>query len=265
MDMSEFVCGENELPLDRLVTDGGLCSIFRTIACVGDSLSSGEFEATDENGENKTYHDCFEYSWGQYLARMAGCKVYNFSRGGMTANEYCEMFAEENGCWDREKACQAYILALGANDIHCHPLGSVEDIDLECFSNNEGTFAGYYAQIVQRYKQISPDAKFFFMTMPRGDRHTGDGELADAHASLLYELAGIFENAYVLDFRKYAPEYDEQFRSRFYLGGHLNPAGYLLTARMPASYIDYLIRKNPDDFSQVGFIGTPYKYSGEKI
>jgi len=24
------------------------------------------------------------------------------------------------------------------------------------------------------------------------------------------------------------------------------------------SYIDYIIRHNPDDFSQIGFIGTPY-------
>lgn len=25
------------------------------------------------------------------------------------------------------------------------------------------------------------------------------------------------------------------------------------------SYIDYIIRKNPEDFKQVAFIGTPYK------
>ena len=32
---------ENEKPLDRIVTDGGFCGIFRRIACIGDSLSSG--------------------------------------------------------------------------------------------------------------------------------------------------------------------------------------------------------------------------------
>ena len=66
-----------EKPLDTLCTDGGMSGIFRTVGCVGDSLSSGEFEATNEAGE-KTYHDMFEYSWGQYLARMAGavfCKA----------------------------------------------------------------------------------------------------------------------------------------------------------------------------------------------
>ena len=74
----------NEKPLDNLVTDGGFTGIFRTIACVGDSLSSGEFESIDDDGK-KHYHDYYDYSWGQYMARMAGCTVYNFSKGGMTA------------------------------------------------------------------------------------------------------------------------------------------------------------------------------------
>ena len=58
----------------------------RTVACIGDSLSSGEFEAAAEKGSS--YPDMYEYSWGQFMARMCGCKVYNMSRGGMTAKEY---------------------------------------------------------------------------------------------------------------------------------------------------------------------------------
>ena len=81
----------------------------------------------------------------------------------------------------------------------------------------------------------------------------------DAHRELLYALAEHFDNAYVLDLRAYAPVYDEQFRRHFYLGGHLNPAGYALTAEMVMSYIDYLVRHHPRDFAQVGFIGTPHK------
>ena len=48
--IQEMLGGENEKPLDRLVTDGGFCGILRTIGCVGDSLSSGEFEARNEEG-----------------------------------------------------------------------------------------------------------------------------------------------------------------------------------------------------------------------
>ena len=43
----------------------------------------------------------------------------------------------------------------------------------------------------------------------------------------------------------------------------MNAAGYILTAQMITSYIDYIVRHNLEDFSQVGFIGTPYKYLTE--
>ena len=76
-----YTAPENEKPLDNLVTDGGYASIFRTVAFVGDSLSSGEFETLDETTGVRHYYDMFEYSWGQFAARMAGFTAYNFSRG----------------------------------------------------------------------------------------------------------------------------------------------------------------------------------------
>ena len=51
-------------PLETLVQDGGFVCIFRTIGCIGDSLSSGEFQSTKEDG-SQGYHDMYEYSWGQ--------------------------------------------------------------------------------------------------------------------------------------------------------------------------------------------------------
>ena len=82
--------------------------------------------------------------------------------------------------------------------------------------------------------------------------------LYDRQAELIRTLSTMFENCYVLDFRKYAPVYDEEFHRHFFLGGHLNAAGYRLTALMVESYIDYLVRNNPEDFAQIGFVGTPY-------
>lgn len=249
---------ENEKPLDNISANGGFCSIFRKIACVGDSMSSGEFEAINEQGE-RTYHDMFEYSWGQFLARMCGTTVYNFSRGGMTAKEYCETFAEENDFWNPDKKCIAYIIALGVNDI-CNqkmPVGSVDDIDFENYENNKPTFAGYYAKIIQKYKEIQPDAKFFLMTIP-DDCVFSYGK--EEQSELINKLAEAFSNCYVLDLYKYAPVIDEDFRKKFFMGGHMNPCGYNLMAQIIASYIDYIIRHNMDDFRQVGFIGTEYQY-----
>ncbi len=260
MNLDKLFFDKNEKPLDNFPADGGFVGIFRTIACIGDSLSSGEFVSVDGEGR-KSWHDKYEYSWGQYIARMAGCKVYNFSRGGMLAKHYNEFFAAERDFWNPEYAAQAYILALGVNDmINDHgEAGSTADIDLSDWRNNKDTFAGQYGQIIQRYKEIEPKAKFFLMTMPHDRGEDAEAmRLGDDHARLMYELADFFPYTYVIDLRKYAPVYDEKFQSLFYLHDHLNPMGYLLTAKMVISYMDYIIRHNMRDFIQVPFIGTPY-------
>ena len=89
-------------------------------------------------------------------------------------------------------------------------------------------------------------------------------EKLEALAEEIRKFVDKTRNCYILDFRKYAPVYDQKFKDTFMLG-HMTPAGYLLTAKMVMSYIDYIIRNNPDDFSQVGFIGTPYKYRKDLI
>ena len=108
---------------------------------------------------------------------------------------------------------------------------------------------------------MQPKAKFFLMTIPRHTKDAPREEWGDKHAKLIYELADMFENCYVLDLRKYAPVYDEEFHRNFFLAGHMNAAGYRLTALMVESYIDYIIRNNPEDFAQIGFVGTPYHNS----
>lgn len=82
------------------------------------------------------------------------------------------------------------------------------------------------------------------MSMPNDECRGNQNRLDTiaAHRDLLVSLAEKFEFTYVLDFLKYAPIYDEEFRRNYYLGGHLNAAGYKLTADFVMSYIDYIIR-----------------------
>lgn len=257
-DFSALFENEDEKPLDRFVTDGGYAKIFRTIACVGDSLSSGEFESLYDDGSHG-WHDMFEFSWGQFMARTNGTKVYNFSRGGMTAREYCQSFAENNGFWNDEYKAQAYIVALGCNDFNpdlAIPYGDIEtDVDFSDWKNtNDNTFIGGYAKIIQRYKEIQPRAKFFLVTMPNDT--AGKKEIMENQRDAVYKIAGKFDNCYVIDLYKYAPAYDDKFKSKFFMLGHMNPMGYLFTADMISSYIDYIVRHNTEDFKQIGFIGT---------
>ena len=50
MKLRKFMEIPEGRPLDQIRPDGGFCGIFRTIGCIGDSLSSGEFESLDESG-----------------------------------------------------------------------------------------------------------------------------------------------------------------------------------------------------------------------
>ncbi len=262
MDIRKYYVTQGEKPLDNMATDGGMCCIFRKIACVGDSLSSGEFESVAADGVTKGYHDMFEYSWGQFIGRMTGSQIYNFSRGGMTAIEYCTSFAEINDMWNPEKRAQAYIIALGVNDLVGAKMeaGDIGDVCLEDWRQNKPTFCGYYAQIIQRYKEIQPDAKFFLVTMPYEPDEPNNCPYAKIHNALMYALAEAFDNCYVIDLYKYAPAYDKEFYEHFAMGGHLNPMGYKLTADIFVSYIDYIIRAYPDDFAEAAYIGTPWVY-----
>lgn len=259
MELSKIInLDPNEKPLDNLVTDGGFCRIFRTIACVGDSMSSGEHVSTNEKGE-KVYNDYFEYSWGQYMARMCGNTVYNFSRGGMTAKEYTESFAQNNGYWEPCKAAQAYIIAMGCNDLSTWEPniipGDVSDIDLNDWRNNKDTFVGCYGKIIQRYKEISPNAKFFLVTRPQtGTTEDSYSKFAVLLRDLIYKIADVFDNTYIIDLWQYGPVHDKEFCKLFYMAGHMGAAGYLVSAQITASYIDYIIRHNMDDFRQIGFV-----------
>lgn len=260
MDWNKFFYDEEEKPLDRLVDGYSHTSVFRKIAFIGDSLSSGEFETRNAEGK-PGYHDLYEYSWGQYIARKNGLTAYNFSRGGMKAQTYMSIFADERGFWNQELACQAYVIALGVNDVlnQGQEIGSVADIEPQDYRNNRETFAGYYAQIIMRYKEISPDAKFFLVTFPQSDNPVRE-EKGLAVRALLYDMAAYFDNTYVIDLHQYGPVYDAKFREKFFLYGHLNPSGYIFTAQMVDSYIDYIVRHNPEDFRQIGLVNSGIQY-----
>lgn len=263
MDIKYYVGGvPDEKPLQNII-QGGFCSVFKCIGCIGDSLAAGEIEAKNTDGAPFGWDTCFDdlrdCSWPAYIAKHTGCEVRNFSRGGMTAKEYIESFAEANGYWEKAKGCQAYIIALGVNDIlNCNrAIGSADDGFVE---NGENTVAGDYGEIIRRLKAITPGGVFFLVSMPRGGCWADENDAKKrAHRDLLKDMCKRYENAYLIDLFEYAPVYDEEFYRRYFLGYHMSPVGYNFTALMIESHIDFIIRKNPEKFADICFIGTDYK------
>ena len=255
-----------ENPLKEISPDGGYTAILGTVGCIGDSLSSGEHEI--KRGGNTIYYDMYDYSWGQFLARKCGLKVYNFSRGGLSAHTFHE-YANYCQAFHPEKACKAYIVALGVNDMnHLDTLypdgfGDMSDVDFDDFTKNRPTFVGDYVKILGRIRDLQPEAKIFLFTVPRSDGGKNK-ELFDRHAEFIRTLPQYIKNTYVLDFRKYAPDYDAaDFKEKYYLHGHMNAMGYKYTADMVATYIDYIIRKHPQDFRRIALVGTEYYFDEE--
>lgn len=260
-----------EKPLEKIITDGGFTAIFRKMGFVGDSLSSGEF--VSYMNDVKDWHDMYEYSWGQFIARKCSLTAYNFSMGGMTARKFKE-FAYHCGFFDKEKVCPAYVIALGVNDMYHlyddpnYGFGSMDDVDFNDYRNNKETFVGDYVRIIQEIREMQPKARIFVVTMPREPLDYYDDKRVpedfDRHAEFLRKLPDYFEFLYVIDLRKYDVVYDDEFKKTYYLDDHMNPMGYLYVANVISSYIDYIIRHNPDDFKQVGFIGKSLYNSKEK-
>ncbi len=256
MEMDFFTQIPGEKPLDNIKPTCGFAGIFREIGVIGDSLSSGEFEAHDEDG-NIVYHDMYEYSWPAVLGRLTGTVYHNYSRGGMSAKEFYESWAEPNGFWQWN---QAYIIALGNNDVFTlnHPIGSVAEIHPENPDANSDTFFGNLGRIISKLKSIEKDARIFLVSMQKRGEEEGDPIIC-AVAKEMKKICELFSFTYLIDMTEYGPVYDEQMRKTFALGFHPNAMGYYSYALMIGNYIDYLIRQNPKDFFEVPFIGKGYK------
>ena len=255
---------ERENPIAVIKQQPGMCGIFLKWGFIGDSLCSGEHEYHKKDGK-KGYKDLYQYSWGQKMCRAMGATGDNYSQGGETTRGWIDHFWDNpaNRNYDISAQAdpkQAYIVALGVNDSNNGrvPVGDVKkDINLKNYHKNADTFAGNYAGIIQRVKSIQPDARFFVVTIP--DNLTD--ERRSPYNEVIRTMPTLFSNVYLLDIDKYGPSYkDPEFRSRYFMGGHLTAMGYQYTAWMFLTYIDHIIRQNPKDFEQVAFIGTPYKY-----
>ena len=253
-------------PIKKFVPDGGFTSIFRTIGFIGDSLSSGEHESLKDG--QKGYHDYFEQSWGQFIARKCGLTALNFSKGGLTCYEFFDYYIKERkNPFIEENRCQAYVIALAVNDmnhldeIYTDGFGSFDDVDWENGDNNKNSFVGQYVRIIQRLRKFEPKCRIFVMTTPKEKPFK---ERYEWVMKFLVQLPKYFDFLYVLNLWKYAPIYDRKFGKRYFCGGHMSAAGYKFTADMVATYIDYYVRKYPEDFTQVAFIGKDVHNEKEK-
>ncbi len=243
-------------PLEVIENTPGYISCFLNVGCIGDSLASGIAVYRNKAGDTVVNSlNRYEYSWGQYLARMTGNTYYNWSSGGLRTDSWLKSsFAQE--CFDGNHLCQAYIIGLGQNDnnkSHGSDIGTIDDIDVDDYNNNADTFYGRYGKIIQKIKEVQPKAKIFVITDPN------DSVDSNGYNSAIRNISDIFNNVYLIDMRTYwknascAEMLQNQLRY-----AHYNAVGYFLIAKMIMTYIDWIISNNYEDFREIENIGTDY-------
>lgn len=257
MNIKMFEIQKGEMPLENIKENCGFAGIFKEIGVIGDSLSSGEFESTDENG-NVYYHDMYNYSWPAILERITGTKYYNYSRGGMSFKEFYESWAKQNNFWEKR---QAYIVDLGNNDLFVfrQNVGSAKDINLEDPSKNKDTYFGYMGKVLSKLKSLGKDARIFLVSLQIDHTFKEKDEMAYYVLEEMKKVVKMYSFTYLIDMTTYGPVYDEKAREKFAMGFHPNAMGYYVYALAIGNYIDYIIRQNYKDFFEVPFIGTDLK------
>ena len=128
------------------------------------------------------------------------------------------------------------------------------DIDVDNYeNNNEETFAGCYAGIIQRIRSISQRSIIFVVSMPNNSIN------AQRFNRVIEEMPNLFNKVYLIDLQPLSTLYEtENFKNKYFMNGHLNAMGYLFTAYMFMHYIDCIIQKNPSIFKDIALWNTNY-------
>lgn len=252
----------NENPLSVIRKDAGLLHVFRKVGCIGDSLSSGCCVFKNAQGIEQGA-DLYEFSWGQYLARMTGNTYYNFSRGGWSTRDWLTGDLGGNLAFDGNHACDCYFIGLGQNDNNQSiPVGTRGDINLSDPAQNADTYYGNYGKIIQKIQVRYPKAKIFVMTDPLDKASSPEN---NGYNDAVRTIATMFNNVYLMDLYRYGKEmYDYYGANLLSINkryAHFNAVGYYLCALNIATYADWIMRKNPTEFLEVEFINTDMYYN----
>ena len=252
--LATAAAGAQENPIATISHDPGWCTIFHRWGFIGDSLCSGEHEYKREDGST-VWHDIYEYSWGQRIvAAIGGATGENYSVGGETAKGWIRNFWDYPMNRNRDVSAKArpkqvYIIALGCNDRkRFEPGDASKDVNKDDYTKNADTFIGNYAGIIQRVKTIQPKARFFVCTLPTLYPKPEFSEQ-------IRKMPEMFDYVYLIDLEKYGPDFsDPEMKAKYFVGGHMNAAGYQLMAWIFMTYINHIVENNLKDFADIALV-----------
>ena len=224
-------------------------ALFRKWGLIGDSLSVGHTVSSDGNttsGRN------IYYSWGQYLARRIGNTCLNFGKSGISAKSWMSDALCYTRLLEPNNLCQAYIIALGANDTS-FDIGTIDDVNFEDMSQNAETEYGYYAKVINAVRTVSANAPIFLFTLPYP--RNGDTRIQAINKMIRdFVSGGYWEKIFLVDLDA---DYNDYFRNgKLYnqignTGWHLTSLGYLYASKVNEKALSKVISDNYSQFQDV--------------
>lgn len=251
-DISDLQVRVNALESPDDIYDGCEFTLFKKWGLIGDSLSVGHTVSKD--GKTTLGRNIY-YSWGQYLARRIGNTCLNFGRSGVTSKLW--MDTSETYCYPRlinpDNLCQAYIIALGANDSEM-TLGSIADVNFTDMSQNADTEYGCYAKVINAVRTVSANAPIFLFTLPYPRNSDNNikaiNEMIRTFANDKEHFGKIFLVDLDADYNKYfeTGKLEAQIGNT---GWHLTSLGYLYASKVNEIALSKVISDNYSDFQDV--------------
>ena len=251
-DISDLQARVNALESPDDIYNGSEFALFKKWGLIGDSLSVGHTVSKD--GKTVSGRNIY-YSWGQYLARRIGNTCLNFGRSGVTSKLW--MDTSETYCYPRlinpGNLCQAYIIALGANDSEM-TLGSIADVNFTDMSQNADTEYGCYAKVINAVRNVSANVPIFLFTLPyprNSDvKIKAINEMIRTFASDKEHFGKIFLVDLDADYNKYfeTGKLEAQIGNT---GWHLTSLGYLYASKVNEIALSKVISDNYGDFQDV--------------
>ncbi len=231
MSVSESIGVYGEALLENarteyIIEDYVSLSLFSRFGVIGDSYASGEVYFGEK------FHDIYDISWGQILARKLGTVCTNFSGGGYSTRGWLTNSKGLTRMLDTE-AQDVYYLCLGINDANYYGeeyLGTIADIN-EDWTQNPDTFFGNYGKIIGNIMNHAPHAKIVMSTMvPTTD-------MKATYNAAIIEIANHFGIPYIVQTD------DPFFTSDFYDDGKVQSHPVAVVYSGMANAIERLLKK----------------------
>lgn len=222
------------------IEDGTYCdyhgeefAVFNKCICIGDSLTAGTFNYSDDGiGFDGTFVNA-NYSFPKYITKIIGVQTTNASIGGAASWQVWD--SKKNDNWSGHDCA---IIQLGVND-RWRGSQSWGQQSIDAFTN-----------IINKLKTENVGIKIFVATVDTSQRY---------YAGINQGIRDLVEtlndtDVVLIDLAEYGHIKTEDV----YEKGHMTAFGYWRRAKDYIAIISYLMSMNKDLYKFVHFIGTQY-------